>query len=265
MTLLPTRRRMRPRPDTFERWHTVDGRPTCTRSTWIEPYPRVPDDPRRALNPLMRFAAQVWANFVWILGGPRAMLRARAIATADWRYACDRIFHLEELVRRILLIAALTMNVTLRPASGSHARSALRKPKRENANSPRTWRVSFRSMPATLEGVPPRAKVYPRNPRSRPLAVRNTRGLARRMEALIRAITHGRVHARRLAFRMAQIEARNARSNQPRLLGLRHWDFHPLARTPGKHAVNTGMQKAALLSVRVLTRWNMRAERPEPG
>lgn len=269
MTLLPMRARLRPRPDTFEHWHMVEGRNVCTRYTWIEPFPRLPKDARKALNPLMRFAASVWATFTLVWGGPRAMLRARALSVRDWRLARDMLFHLEQLVRRVLLVAALALNLPPRPpATADRVRDASRRmaPRRrhENSNSPRTWRVSFRALPATF-GASQASVRRIRQRQTRPRVALPTRGLARRMEALVRAMTHGRAHARRLAHTLARIAGRNAHANAPRLLGLPYYDYHPLARTTGKHLVHTGMQKAALLSVRELTRWNAQWIRLEPG
>lgn len=269
--LLPSRRAMRPRPDTFTRYHMVDGRNVSTRYTWVEPCPRLPDDPRRALNSLMRFAASVWATFIFLWGGPRAVLRQRTMSARDWRLARDIIFHLEQLVRRILLVAALAMKLPPpreRAPMADSVRTPSHKPraaKRENANAPRTWRVSFHAMPADAEPREHNPLVATRKRRVRPLDIKPTRGLARRMEALARAITQGRTHARRLALRLGRIAARNARANQPRLLAVPRWDFHPWARTPGKHAVNRGMEKAALLSIRELSRWNAQWIRLEPG
>ena len=43
--LLPLRGRAR--PDTFTYYRVQDGKSVSRQYTWIEPYPRVPDDPRR--------------------------------------------------------------------------------------------------------------------------------------------------------------------------------------------------------------------------
>lgn len=263
MTLLPVRRRLRPRPDTFEQWRTIDGRPTCTRVTWVERHPRLPENPRRLLTAMARFAVEVWTSFLWVWGAPRAMLRLRHLPARQWRCARDHIYHIEGLVRRLLLIAALCQKVALAPLQRRAINRASANRVRENANAPATWCVSFSAMPPDLESE---NCAHARGPRRRlPQAFIATRGLARRMEALSRAMQQGRQRARRLAFRLARLAERNARANRPRLLGLRVWDFHPCARTPGKHAVQTAMRKAAPLSVRLLTRWNMGQERWEPG
>ena len=166
------------------------------------------------LYTVWRRARTVWQTFfeahdcsIRELLAMEVVLRWKHRAMAGW------LFHLEALVRSLILAAALTIRVVLR------ARPSARRVRRKRSvivwdNKPETWRrLSFHLFPRT--GAPHRGR---RN-RNVSLTVPSLL-IARRLETLRRVLADPEACARRAAFRLARMAAVNQRSNQKRRIVL---------------------------------------------
>jgi hypothetical protein len=242
----------------IEGWCIRSASGVFERTSWTPPRADLPEQSRDAVHGLREFAALVWSEIATAWGDPRDLMRTRRLTRDDYGRARDWIGALEQLVRRIILIMALTMQLSparSRP-SGWHRRRA----STQTPHDATSWKLSFSTLPR--DAPLPRRRIRTR-PRHRPWL--RTRPLARRLEALLRAIQHTRPHALRLARMLARIATRNDRANETRFLAMRDWDFHLAAGPSGRRAVQDGMVLAAPLSARELARWNATWIDLEPG
>lgn len=242
----------------IEGWCIRSASGVFERVTWTPPRVDLPDNSRDAVHPLREFAAQVWSEIATEWGDPRDLMRTRWLIRRHYEMARDWIAALEHLVRRIIMIAALTMQLApARPrASGWHRQRA----STQTPHDATSWKLSFSALP---RDTPPSCRRHRAPPRHRPWL--RTRPLARRLEALLRAIQHTRPRALRLARTFARIAARNERANETRVIAMRDWDLFPGSGPTGRRAVLDGMVIAAPLSVRELARWNATWVHLEPG
>lgn len=223
----------------------------------------LPEAAADAVPELRSYAAFIWDAACNLFGCSRTLVN-RVRAPHDFmRQARDWIGNLELLVRRMLLIMALSLKlapVRKRKPAGprGHARTA-------SWSTPDSWRVTFRMMryskPETDEDMdgalhePPPAPVKTYSGRTAPLA--------RRLEALRRAISFHGAYAQRLARRLARIRAKDALANAPRVIRLKPWDFNPWRDTRGMRAIHDGMRLAQPLAERELAIWQ--PELLQPG
>jgi hypothetical protein len=208
----------------------------------------------------MEFATALWEDIVMIGADPVRLMRYREDRRSRRKVFADWVGHLEQLVRSIILLAALT----LAPQSAQRVRARARTIppyRRQWPDDPLTWQVSFSvlhrpSRPSrhlrSKPGTPPHAR-----------DVVSVVSLARRMEALRRAISYMSEHAKRCRRTLDRIEAKNRRSNtSPRTLFLRPFDFFKRPRTHGGHAAFNGMKLAHVIAVERAELWNARQYDP---
>ena len=213
---------------------------------WIPPtddgrFPKrePPENPRDALPELWGLAARVWNE---ILSG------------LEYRHCTDWLRSLETLVRRIVMIAALTLELKPVAAGSSHAWGEPRF-QRTLWHDPTTWKVSFRVLRQARERRDgERRPKKPRREHDLP-----SRGLARRIEALRRVLSGGQACAMRLARALARMKKANRTLNAPRELRLRPWSIRWDKRTSGRLAVRDSMDIAQALAQRMIDVWH------EPG
>ncbi len=189
---------------------------------------------------------------------PRQLAKQEYLLRAQHRVVRDLIRHLELLARRIVLAAALALNMILKPLTRGPKR--LRKQRRVVLwpGNPAAWRPRFRMLPT-------RTSTHTRNhtPTAPPRFVR-TFPLARRFEGVRRVLVNPDAYVRRFAMRFTRFADRNASSNAPRIVELKPWRYQwgvgPLTR--GARLVNAGMCVAQSLAQDKLDRFN---EAAEPG
>lgn len=200
--------------------------------------------------------AQVFAIFTT----PATLALREYVTRAEHRRLADLVRHLELLTRRIVLAAALCLNLVLKPAA-SHAhrprtrRRVLRWPER-----PETWRAHFRMMPPRT----PEERLLPLMPRPGHITpvMLPSLPLARRLEAVRRALAAPDACVRRFAIRMERITTRNRTANRLRLFALREWPASARISTHGRRFIETGMAIALPIAESRLDAWN---EAMDPG
>jgi len=230
------------------------------------PDPRAEEIPLRPLRiedplpGLWSYAVMIWYELTGDLVGHSSaeLMRRQYISGNSHRIIGDWLRNLEKLVRRILLIAALALD--LKPA-----KPAPRRPwgapgfRTEIWSDPTSWRVSFhmleRGRSARRARIGKRRRRDPEDPADWRSPARPAWRFARRIEALRRVLSFQQDAARRLARQLARIRARNAAANTPRRLKLAVWDFTPERRTTGKHAIAEPMSFADPLSREEVWKW----------
>lgn len=226
---------------------------------WQPPPPILPDDPREALPGLWDFAKLVWNEICQLWDDPASLLQQGYVSGLTYRRCCDWVRNLEGLVRRIVIVAALSLQLApLKPTPPGEPPRPWGEPRFRRAlwHDPSTWKVSFKMFPVR-RGV---RKRYARQRKPRREHGLPTAGLARRIEALCRVLLWKETYVARFARFMARVKAKNRVTNgDPREFHLAAWDFHWDRRTSGKYAVNEGMHPAQPLAERALALWN------EPG
>lgn len=218
----------------------------------------LPERAADAVPELRAFAASVWSDLVSVFGSSRDLVRAVTLPANCVRIARDWLRHLELLVRRMILILALSKTVAPAKPWGRPSRTPRIRGRDWLACD--TWTVSFRMMPRAPR--PSRINRATRKP-PRWRFFRLTAGIARRIEALRRTIGHPHACARRFARTLARWKAKEAMRNDPRVMRARAWDFHPHRDSRGARVVNDGMRLAAPLAERALAIWQ--GELIEPG
>jgi hypothetical protein len=150
----------------------------------------VPEDLRNILS----FARALWTMASNAFGRPGELLRRGFVSRRHHRALADWVLHLENLVRRIVLVLALDVLEKTWPQPAA-IRQACPKPVTTHAQRPRSFQVlaglTIRTRSARKRHAPD-----PRSPDAIPV---RAAGLARRLEALRHAIYHTDEHARRIA------------------------------------------------------------------
>ena len=202
-------------------------------------------------------ARWVFANFCDFFAAPAAIAAREYINLTEYRAMDSWLRSLELLTRRLILAAALAINVVLKPLDP--VPPAGRRQRRRVLiwfNKPSTWIARRRMMPRK----PPETRALRRARREQP-RVLPAFPLARRLEAVRRVLADPDTRAHRFAVKLARIAAHNAKANEPRLFAVRDWDSHkPLNR--GQRFIRTAMDIVMPLIEDRLAAWN---ERSEPG
>jgi hypothetical protein len=238
-------------------WGLVDGKDgrewIPPPDDWRFPQREPPENPRDALPDLWRLAARVWYEVCAIWGDSASLLRGH-IPARDYRRCTDWLRHLEALVRRIVIVAALALE--LKPAADGRRRP-WGEPRFQRTlwHDPTTWKVSFRVLRQARERR--EGEQCPKKPRREHDLP--SRGLARRIEALRRVLSGGQAYAKRLARLLARMKTANRTLNAPREFRLRPWSIRWDKRTSGRLAVSDGMDIAQSLARRAIEVWH------EPG
>jgi len=201
---------------------------------WVPETPKLPENPLDAVPELKALAIFVWENIAMVFGSCLELMSRQYMSAKQHLDLTDTLRHLELLVRRIVMIAALAY-ADLKPVQPNKGPWGVPRLRRELWYDPTSWRVSF----SVLRG--PRQRGPKRKTDKRPSPTRPTDAVARRIEAIRRVLSYIPGYAQRFARRMQRLRAHNAKANQPRRITLAQWDFHPHRRTQGKWAVNTGM------------------------
>ena len=209
-----------------------------------------------------------WRSACWAFGficefhyTPRSLARQEYLLRAQHRVVLDLVRHLELLARRIVLAAALALNLILKPIARGPKR--LRRKRRVVLwpDNPASWRPRFRMQPKASSA--PSAQAGKRTP-TQPLRFMRTFPLARRFEGVRRVLASPDAYVRRFAIRFARFAERNASSNAPRIVEIKPW-LYPWGvgpRTRGARLVNEGMCTAQSLAQDRLDRFN---EAVDPG
>jgi hypothetical protein len=227
---------------------------------WRPPPPQIPENPRDMLPDLWAYGRLVFENLVQLFGRPADLITKHWLFGREARLCRDWIYNLENFVRCILIIAALTLDVVLPKRRADLAMRPVRAREeraKPDETGPSAWSVS-------LPVFPPERELRGRGQRKKKPPDQSTRDyadtlpLAKRMEALYRVLKHQERYARRLAFRLARLKDRNKRANCPRTLKLRAWDypFDFYNRTKGQHAIKTKMTPAHYAASLKLAAWH---------
>jgi hypothetical protein len=209
---------------------------------WRPQPPRIPGNPRNMLGDLWAFGRLVYEEILQLWGSPAELMAKQWLFGRTGWLCRDWVRHLEQLVRCILIIAALTMEVVLPKPRTTLKRRLSATPRRQmNAEDPSTWAVVLHVFPVERESQ--------RRSRARPKFKRRyleTAGLARRIEALYRVLKLQDPYARRLACRLARLKEKNRTANSPRTLTLKPWTYpyNFYGQTSGQHAVQEQMTPA---------------------
>lgn len=184
-----------------------------------------------------RHARWVFLQFCDFHASPRALAEREWIATHEYRKIEAWLRAIELLTRRLVLAAALALNVVLKPPpQRAHAEPRRRRRVLVWLQKPETWIARFRMFPKKpLDG-----HVVYQNTRDVPRVMR-TFPLARRLEAVRRVLADPDQRVHRLAMKLSRIRASNAKANSPRLLAARDWDSRK-ATTRDKRIICTGME-----------------------
>jgi hypothetical protein len=242
---------------------------------WQAPPVSVPDASRDLLPELWEKCAVIWQGLILAFGSPVDFVRWIFIRAKTHRAIGHWVRHLEELVRRAILIDALTREPPrLKPRSPGQADA---RPKRNplpaspgamprfrsaSRHDPTTWKVCFR-MTRPTRAAPARRRSRRGQAKFNPRALRRSKPYAYRIEALRRAIQYREAHVQRYAFRLARMAEGNRRANDPRELSIPSFDYRPERRTIGMHAVIPYLPRANAVAWREIALWN--AKYAEPG
>jgi hypothetical protein len=202
------------------------------------------DETRDTVHGLREAAAGVWSQACQLFGPPDELTRRGFVSGNTHRLMIDWVRSLELLVRRIIIIMALNLQLAPTSSRGASSHSLATRP---FAPAVTTFRVTRRASsggrhadPATHDHPPPAL--------DQPVRVQ---AMARRMEALRRAIWHSRRYAQRFARHLARIAAHNDAGGELHLIHVRPWAIHSSRLTSGQFAVNESMITATELARRL--------------
>jgi hypothetical protein len=204
-----------------------------------------------------RHARWVWTLICFKFHRPEALAQQEYLLASRCREIESWIRPLELLARRIILAAALTLDVVLKPLSVRSRATRKRSRIVLSLARPHDWIARFPMLPRRpREGRSPRR--HGDQPKRR---FRKTFPLARRLEAVRRVLADPDTRVRRFATQLARIAARNAtaKANAPRLFQLRPWSPANI-RTWGEDTIRTGMEIVMPLAEERLARWNQQCE-----
>lgn len=205
------------------------------------------------------FAREFFADIAGIFITPADLAEREYMRRTEHRELADLVRHLELLTRRIFLAAALALNFLIRPLAERLPRPRKRRRYLYWLDRPETWRARF----STFRRRPPARQRYARTPGAPALLV-PTFALARRFEAVRRALVDPDRHIRRLAIRLGRFDARNRISNDPVALEARPWRLARPGHAPTRGArwIRTCMAVVDPMIHDQFDRWN---EATEPG
>jgi hypothetical protein len=237
---------------------------------WQAPPVSIPDASRDVLPELWETCAVIWQNLILAFGGPVDLVRWIFIRAKTHRAIGHWVRHLEELVRRTILIDALTREppqLRQRPARPKRnampaSADAMPRFRSTSRHDPSTWKVCFRMTKPAPEQTRRRRRRLARA-KFNPRALRRSKPYALRIEALRRAIQYREAHVQRHALRLARMAQANRRANDPRELSIPRFDYRPERRSIGMHAVIPYLPRANAVAWREIALWN--AKYAEPG
>jgi hypothetical protein len=224
---------------------------------------------RAALAPKLLSAplTEAWKHARWMFlqiveffDTPREIAARSYMHRATHAECNDLIRHLELIARRILLVAALALEIVLAPL-----RPNTRKHQRRRIliwpNRPETWRTSFRLF--TARGHEPGSFTpIPETDAAQRSRFLSTMPLARRFEAVRRVLSNPDRYIRRAAIRLARLQA-SSTADAPRQLRLRKLKLQPGPHvTRGLRMIITALEILSPLAGDAIARWN---EAADPG
>ena len=207
---------------------------------------------------IWRRARELWLQFFDRHDTTLVALAERQLAfRAEHQKMSDWIHHLEQLVRGLILTAAFALEVVLAPRKPKpHTRKRRRVVIWDN--KPDTWvRLTWRIFPHTA-----RAAGSYGAPAQKPSRFARTLPLARRLETLRRILTAPEASARRAAFHLARLQAKNCTSNTPRTFTMDAAPTRQRALSRGRQATESALEKLLPLCEDRMDAW---ARRTEPG
>lgn len=190
------------------------------------PDPDVAPEDDASAEGLLEVAQHVRGMLAGAFGRPEEIARGGPLTAVVYRDLARWIAGLEELVRCILFLIALTFAPRLRsrpeaPCHGEDLDLGVR-PASEpfDPNDPGSWRFSFRYLPRAPRAAANAApRAVPAGPRHRkdPDAPRDASPLARRWESICRILTEPMLYAETLAERLQTLQRPiDIREEQPR-------------------------------------------------
>jgi hypothetical protein len=137
----------------------------------------------------------IQAAFV-LFGSPLVLAEKAWLRMAEYKRARDWLYRCEELFRRLLYVdtRALPAVGNRQSANGRNAIADCRPPTAFNSEHPEAWRATFQ-----LTTTATRSRARTRKPAVDWRTTACAYGLARRLEALIRAVKNPERHVRRMA------------------------------------------------------------------
>jgi len=192
---------------------------------------------------------------------PRDLALIELVSRQRHRTLTLFIRHLELLARRLVLVAALALNLVLRPVAPRDPRRLPRRRRRSLVwlHRPETWHVTFgiRPLPEpTIRGLHRRHRQQPGAVASLPLA--------KRLEAVRRVLVNPDRYIRQCALRFARLAQKSRADSQPRHFGVRPWSFdrEGAAAPAAARLIATGMAVVQPLAENAIQRFN---EAADPG
>lgn len=198
-------------------------------------------------------AAQLWSDTCGYFGDPQEMFRHPFMRQRSRSIAQDWIRCLEMLVRRIILIAALKLNLAPPAPRASTGQGGTPKPPRG----------PFKALRPTLVIVPRVTRRHRHRSVMNPSPISQLRmhTLARRLTAIRDAITNAHLYARRTAFSLAQMARRNGNRPHP-LIALKPWLIREEKRTSGQATMYEPIARAQGICEEELELWHARLLEP---
>lgn len=205
-------------------------------------------------------ACSVWKTLCNVFDTPASLAERDYIPRSEHTLINDWVYHLELLVHRLVLVAALALNLVLRPTPPREPRTRQRRRILLWPARPECWPARFSMMRGgdryTSSVDRPRA-----TPRWKP-AVMPSFPLARRLEAIRRVLANPDARIRSFAMQLARMADRNARANTPHRFRLRKWTETPRNLTNGRRMIITPMRIVHPFACDLLDQWN---EAADPG
>jgi hypothetical protein len=198
-------------------------------------------------------ACWVWSQICDLFASPRALAMQEWIGRAEYRDIEGWLRPLEQLTRRLLFVAALAIDVVLKPIRQIARTKRPRRVRLAWPAKPETWKAHFRLMWQRTDKSCEPANLSVPNP-----GVMPTFPLARRIEAVRRVLAapDKRVHC--LAVRLARQQARNLTAAEPRLFATPEWD-DAWCVSKGMLMVSDGMKIITPLARNAFAAWNQNA------
>lgn len=236
-----------------------------------------PDPLTDPMPDLWEWAAFIYHEITSSWDTPRVMGDNGWYPRRRHRLLRDWVRHLEILVRRILIAAALAITL---PPPRAHAspRTPPNVPQRHGAASPILSAIEMARRlppnPRLSQNWPTRFSIFPaqrttsrrrihrrREPTARELHSEFethavcARSIALRLESLRRIIAEPHIAARRVVRTLARIKARNLTANAPRIPFLAPWIFAVRNGCPGSRLIDDPMRIAQPLAEEAYDRW----------
>ena len=211
------------------------------------------------LHAVWRDASLMWSTLCDVFETPASLAACEYIPRHEHRMINDWVYHLELLIHRLVLVAALALNIVLRPIAARAPRVRKRRHVLLWPARPEAWPARFRMMRRRGHTGDRDRDRTRKSSRTQPAIVPSF-PLARRLEAARRVLANPDAYIRRFAIRLGRIAERNARANAPRYFRLRTWADTPRRPTTGWQMISEPMNIIYPLACDSVDAWNEAAE-----